>query len=71
MRSVQFLPLNLNDATFEQLRDVGLSVTQTGRVLAHRERSGRFGSVDELEGIPGFPRGLPRPDQVPPDGLIR
>ena len=55
MRSVQFLPLNLNDATFEQLRDVGLSVTQTGRVLAHRERSGRFGSVDELEGIPGFP----------------
>jgi competence protein ComEA len=56
MSSVQFLPLNLNDATFEQLRDVGLSVTQTGRVLAHRERSGRFGSVDELEGIPGFPR---------------
>lgn len=56
MSSVQFLPLNLNDATFEQLRDVGMSVTQTGRVLAHRERSGRFGSVDELEGIPGFPR---------------
>jgi DNA uptake protein ComE-like DNA-binding protein len=55
MGSVQFLPLNLNDATFEQLRDVGLSVTQTGRVLAHRERSGRFGSVDELEGIAGFP----------------
>ena len=56
MSSVQFLPLNLNDATFEQLRDVGLSVTQTGRVLAHRERSGHFASVDELEGIPGFPR---------------
>ena len=56
MSSVQFLPLNLNDATFEQLRDVGLSVTQTGRVLAHRERSGRFESVDELEGIPGFPQ---------------
>ncbi len=55
MRSVQFLPLNLNDATFEQLREVGLSVTQTGRVLAHRERSGRFASIDELEGIPGFP----------------
>jgi DNA uptake protein ComE-like DNA-binding protein len=55
MRSVQFLPLNLNDATFEQLREVGLSVTQTGRVLAHRERSGQFGSIDELEGIPGFP----------------
>jgi hypothetical protein len=55
MGSVQFLPLNLNDATFEQLRDVGLSVTQTGRVLAHRERSGHFESIDELEGIPGFP----------------
>ena len=52
---MQFLPLNLNDATFEQLREVGLSVTQTGRVLAHRERSGRFTSLDELEGIPGFP----------------
>ena len=69
MTSVQFLPLNLNDATFEQLRDVGLSVTQTGRVLAHRERSGRFSSVDELEGIPGFPGRLPGADQVPPDGL--
>jgi DNA uptake protein ComE-like DNA-binding protein len=56
MSSVQFLPLNLNDATFEQLRDVGMSVTQTGRVLAHRERSGHFGSVDELEDIPGFPQ---------------
>jgi DNA uptake protein ComE-like DNA-binding protein len=31
-------------------------VTQTGRVLAHRERQGRFSSVDVLDEIPGFPR---------------
>ncbi len=29
--------------------------TQTGRVLAHRERSGGFKSADELDEIPGFP----------------
>ena len=43
-------------ATFEQLRNAGLSVTQTGRVLAHRERAGGFQSVDELDAIPGFPQ---------------
>ena len=48
-------PLNINDATYEDLRDLGLSVTQTGRVLAHRERVGGFGSLDELDQIPGFP----------------
>jgi competence protein ComEA len=46
--------ISLNDASFEQLRDAGLSVTQTGRVLAHRERQGGFSSVDELDEIPGF-----------------
>ncbi len=49
-------PINLNTATFEELREAGLSVTQTGRVLAHRERGGGFTSVDELDDIPGFPR---------------
>jgi competence protein ComEA len=48
-------PLNLNTATYDELRTLRLSVTQTGRVLAHRERVGRFQSVDELEQIPGFP----------------
>jgi DNA uptake protein ComE-like DNA-binding protein len=48
--------VSLNNATFEELRDVGLSVTQTGRVLAYRERSGGFNSVDELDTIPGFPK---------------
>lgn len=48
--------ISLNSATFEELRGAGLSVTQTGRVLAHRERGGGFSSVDELDEIPGFPR---------------
>jgi DNA uptake protein ComE-like DNA-binding protein len=49
-------PISLNSASFEEPRDAGLSVTQTGRVLAHRERTGGFRSVDELDSIPGFPR---------------
>ncbi|MGB2851815.1 MAG: helix-hairpin-helix domain-containing protein, partial [Solirubrobacterales bacterium] len=49
-------PVSLNRASFEQLRDAGMSVTQTGRVLAYRERSGGFSSVDELNSIPGFPK---------------
>ena len=31
-----------------------MSVTQTGRLLAHRERVGSFSSVDELSEISGF-----------------
>ena len=57
-------PINLNTASFEELREAGLSVTQTGRVLAHRERGGGFSSVDELDEIPGFPRDFL--DQVKP-----
>ena len=47
--------INLNTVTFEQLRAENLSVTQATRLLAHRERLGRFGSVDELDQVPGFP----------------
>ena len=47
-------PVSINAATYEELRALGLSVTQTGRVLARRERSGPFSSVDELDQIPGF-----------------
>ena len=46
----------INTASYEQLRELGLSVTQAGRVLAHRERVGGFSSVEELEQVPGFPR---------------
>jgi DNA uptake protein ComE-like DNA-binding protein len=48
--------VSLNSASYDQLRELGLSVTQTGRVLSHRERTGGFKSLDELDQIPGFPR---------------
>jgi DNA uptake protein ComE-like DNA-binding protein len=48
--------IELNDVSFEQLRGHGLSVTQATRLLAHRERVGRFQSIDELDEIPGLPR---------------
>jgi DNA uptake protein ComE-like DNA-binding protein len=48
--------INLNRATFEQLRDVGFSVTQATRVLTYRERQDGFASVDDLANVPGMPR---------------
>ena len=48
-------PVAINTATYEDLRGLGLSVTQTGRLLAARQRTGSFQTLDELDGIPGFP----------------
>jgi len=50
--------VNLNSATFEELREAGLSVTQATRILAYRERFGGYSSVDDLEKVPGFPADL-------------
>ncbi|CAN5497015.1 hypothetical protein BH10ACT11_BH10ACT11_01460 [soil metagenome] len=50
--------VNVNTASYEDLRGLGLSVTQTGRMLAFRERTGGFGSVAELESVPGLPSEL-------------
>jgi competence protein ComEA len=47
---------DLNAMTFEDLRELGLSVTQTKRLLAQREQRGGFKSLDELDAVPGFPR---------------
>jgi DNA uptake protein ComE-like DNA-binding protein len=47
--------LDLNKATFDELRDLGLSVNQTSRLISYRERDG-FASVDDLEEIPGLAR---------------
>jgi hypothetical protein len=47
--------IELNTVTFEQLRAEGLSVTQATRLLAQRERLGRFNSVDDLDQVVGFP----------------
>jgi DNA uptake protein ComE-like DNA-binding protein len=48
--------LDLNNATFDQLRGLGLSVTQTSRLISYRESDG-FTSVDDLEQIPGLAQG--------------
>src|SRR5436190_5611823 len=45
--------INLATAGFEDLRSLGLSVTQSKRVLDHRESAG-FDSVDDLDRLPGF-----------------
>ena len=50
--------VSLNSATFEELRSLGMSVTQTGRVLAYRERNQGFKSVDGARADPGFPPGF-------------
>ena len=47
--------IDLNTVTFEQLRGQSLTVTQATRLLAHRERLGRFQSVDDLDQVAGFP----------------
>jgi DNA uptake protein ComE-like DNA-binding protein len=47
---------NLNQATFEQLRDIGFSVTQATRVITYRERQQGFKSLDDLADVPGMPR---------------
>jgi DNA uptake protein ComE-like DNA-binding protein len=46
--------LDLNDASCDQLRELGLSVTQATRLIAQREAHGRFTSTGELDQVPGF-----------------
>jgi hypothetical protein len=48
--------LDVNTATFEQFRDLGLPVTQCSRIISYRDVRHGFGSLDELDGIPGLPR---------------
>jgi DNA uptake protein ComE-like DNA-binding protein len=48
---------SLATASFEDLRSLGMSVTQSKRVLDYRERAG-FESVDDLDRVPGFPKGF-------------
>ncbi len=46
--------LDLNAATFEELRDLGLSVTLSARLIAYRDVRDGYESLDELNGIPGL-----------------
>jgi DNA uptake protein ComE-like DNA-binding protein len=48
--------VDVNEATFEELRQLGLSVTQATRVVAYRQRRDGFDSVDDLDTIPGLPK---------------
>ena len=47
--------LELNTASVEGLRDLGLSITQAARLVSRREAVGGFGSVDDLQSVPGMP----------------
>jgi competence ComEA-like helix-hairpin-helix protein len=47
--------IDLNSATFEDLRELGFSVTQATRVITYRERQKGFKSVDDLAEVPGMP----------------
>ncbi len=44
----------LNGASFEQLRSMGLSVTQAARVIALRDGRRGFAAVDEVDQVPGL-----------------
>jgi DNA uptake protein ComE-like DNA-binding protein len=48
--------LDLNRASFEELRNLGLSVTQSARLIAYRDVRSGFESLDELDDIPGLPK---------------
>jgi DNA uptake protein ComE-like DNA-binding protein len=50
--------LDLNSASFEQLRALGLSVTQAGRVIGQREQHGGFSLVEDVDGIVGIPKAV-------------
>jgi DNA uptake protein ComE-like DNA-binding protein len=45
----------LNQATAEELEEMGLPASQVYRVLAYRERVGAFLSVEELDEVPDLP----------------
>ena len=50
--------MNINEATYDDLRSLRLSVTQAGRLLDYRNSLGGFKSLDQLDDIAGFPRDL-------------
>ena len=49
-------PVDLNKATFEELRALQFSAAQANRVIAYRDRLGGYRSVDDLETVPGIQR---------------
>ena len=49
-------PVSLSEADFDELRGLGMSITQAKRVIRYREERGGFSTLDELDRVPGFPR---------------
>jgi hypothetical protein len=49
---------DLNRIGFEQLRELGLTVTQAARLLARRDARGEFASLTQLDDLIGFSREL-------------
>ena len=49
-------PVSLSEADFDELRGLGMSITQAKRVIRYREERGGFQTLDELDRVPGFPR---------------
>ena len=50
--------VSLTSGTFEEYRGLGMSVTQSKRVIAYRERDGGYKTVDDLDRVPGFSKQL-------------
>lgn len=50
--------LDINTITFEQLRELGLSVTQAARLLARRDVRGAYRSLEEIDGLLEVPAEL-------------
>ncbi|MEK6271791.1 MAG: helix-hairpin-helix domain-containing protein [Actinomycetota bacterium] len=48
--------LDLNQASFAELRSLNLSITQSHRLLAYRKRVGGYESIQQLDDVPGFPK---------------
>jgi DNA uptake protein ComE-like DNA-binding protein len=48
--------VDVNGATFEQLREAGLSIGQSARLIERRRLHGAFRSIDELAKLRGFSR---------------
>ena len=48
--------VQLNSATFEDLRRIGLSVTQAARVIAYRDTHGGFAEIGQLREVRGLSR---------------
>ncbi|MBA2546342.1 MAG: helix-hairpin-helix domain-containing protein [Solirubrobacterales bacterium] len=46
--------LSVNQVTFEELREMGLTATQSARLIGARETKGGFRNLDELDKLTGI-----------------